>query len=615
MYVVTFYSFKGGVGRSMAMMNCAASLVEQGKKVLIVDFDLEAPGLDTFNLDWGRRANRKGVVDYVAEYLSTDVAPKLDEYVHKGSFKKDSKGELWLMPAGKRSADYHYKLNSINWRYLYEYKDGYLLFENLKAQWKNSLSPDYVLVDSRTGHTDVSGICTRQIPDAIVLLFFPNKQNLSGLIPIVERIRNENKNRSEKLQTHFVTSNVPDIDDEHSILWKRLEEFRTRLKYTKLSAKIHHYPSLSLLNQEIFTVSRPNSRLSSEYSELVSEIQKFNWQDRTGAISYLEEISDPIRLFEFSQDYDDQIDEFVETVIDHHIDDFEILKRVVLYMDFQDQEQSHQIMQRVWNRFKNVPSYLVMYARCASQAGYLAESTKSTITATKHSGLSFSEVREIVRLLLSQKEDLEASKTLNSIGSWNSVLELDRHELKKLAKLLSFQRRTLKGAEQLLRISIQRSRIVSDNSDENYLEKNQSELILNLIGQRRFNKAIEYSENLRANPHYKWGAPGMFNLAMAKWGKTQQIPIEEFKYIADNIRLDDRDDANFKQCMSLVCWALCDRDNAQKCLDKAKQKPALNKFSSWSYLYSRSNEFQRDLEDQQLLLDGKDILPTIVAPV
>lgn len=48
MYTITFYSFKGGVGRTMALVNVAAQLAEMGRKVLVVDFDLEAPGLETF---------------------------------------------------------------------------------------------------------------------------------------------------------------------------------------------------------------------------------------------------------------------------------------------------------------------------------------------------------------------------------------------------------------------------------------------------------------------------------------------------------------------------------------------------------------------------------------
>src|SRR4051794_13247188 len=42
--VYTFYSYKGGVGRSMALANVAVLLARSGKKVLVVDWDLEAPG-------------------------------------------------------------------------------------------------------------------------------------------------------------------------------------------------------------------------------------------------------------------------------------------------------------------------------------------------------------------------------------------------------------------------------------------------------------------------------------------------------------------------------------------------------------------------------------------
>src|SRR3954469_15713569 len=46
--IVSFYSFKGGVGRSMALANVAALLCKAGKSVLVVDWDLEAPGLHKF---------------------------------------------------------------------------------------------------------------------------------------------------------------------------------------------------------------------------------------------------------------------------------------------------------------------------------------------------------------------------------------------------------------------------------------------------------------------------------------------------------------------------------------------------------------------------------------
>jgi len=79
MYIVTFYSFKGGTGRSMALVNTALELVKNGRKVLIVDFDLEAPGLDTFNLH--RPLAPKGIVEFVHEYLETSRAPDVSGFV------------------------------------------------------------------------------------------------------------------------------------------------------------------------------------------------------------------------------------------------------------------------------------------------------------------------------------------------------------------------------------------------------------------------------------------------------------------------------------------------------------------------------------------------------
>jgi MinD-like ATPase involved in chromosome partitioning or flagellar assembly len=43
--IVTFYSYKGGVGRSFCLANIGTLLANWGYQVLCVDWDLEAPGL------------------------------------------------------------------------------------------------------------------------------------------------------------------------------------------------------------------------------------------------------------------------------------------------------------------------------------------------------------------------------------------------------------------------------------------------------------------------------------------------------------------------------------------------------------------------------------------
>ena len=285
MYITTFYSFKGGVGRTMALVNVAVELARKGRRVLAVDFDLEAPGLDTFDLP-GSRNRTAGMIDFVSTYLSTGRAPCIDAFVFESRGIGDQGGGLWIMPSGAHQERYATTFTQIDWGTLYEHYDGYLLFEDLKEQWQTFIQPDYVLIDSRTGHTDVGGICTRQLPDAVVILFFPNAQNLRGLKRVVRDIRAEGMEpRNKSIDLHFVMSNVPDLDDEDEILENSIASFKEDLGFKHDPMMIHRYDSLSLLNQVIFTKDRPRSRLSREYRAVTSEIIRLNPEDRLGRSS------------------------------------------------------------------------------------------------------------------------------------------------------------------------------------------------------------------------------------------------------------------------------------------------------------------------------------------
>ena len=95
MYVHTFYSFKGGVGRTLALANVAVHLARRGRRVLVVDFDLEAPGLDTFP-PLRPEEPVPGLVDYVVEYLKTDQAPDIRGFVGQSP----AVDNLLVMPSG-----------------------------------------------------------------------------------------------------------------------------------------------------------------------------------------------------------------------------------------------------------------------------------------------------------------------------------------------------------------------------------------------------------------------------------------------------------------------------------------------------------------------------------
>jgi len=89
---------------------------------------------------------------------------------------------VFLLPAGKQDADYTNRVNSFDWQRLF-YRSPQL-FSTLAE----SLSKDYdfVLIDSRTGETDVGGICTAILPDTLVTVFTPNQQSTQGLRSTIE---------------------------------------------------------------------------------------------------------------------------------------------------------------------------------------------------------------------------------------------------------------------------------------------------------------------------------------------------------------------------------------------------------------------------------------------
>src|SRR4051794_36449455 len=76
--IITFYSYKGGTGRSMALANVAWILASAGRRVLAIDWDLEAPGLHRyfrpFLID-DEIVATDGLIDMVDRYTNEAIRP------------------------------------------------------------------------------------------------------------------------------------------------------------------------------------------------------------------------------------------------------------------------------------------------------------------------------------------------------------------------------------------------------------------------------------------------------------------------------------------------------------------------------------------------------------
>jgi hypothetical protein len=193
--IFTFYSYKGGVGRTMAVANIgrllASDYATPPAQTLLIDWDLEAPGLQRFFKQ--SRESERGLVDYFHALASLvanredvcdglrgdDRAAVLDEALPLAPYVVDTGVPgLFLMTAGASakiaSLEYQSKVVGLDWVGLFR-QHGYA-FDAFRELL--SLRFAYTLIDSRTGIGDISGVCTAILPDRLVAMFAPNDQNM-----------------------------------------------------------------------------------------------------------------------------------------------------------------------------------------------------------------------------------------------------------------------------------------------------------------------------------------------------------------------------------------------------------------------------------------------------
>lgn len=230
--IVTFYSYKGGVGRTFALANIATLLCQWGYKVLCVDWDLEAPGLDIYFKDGLTKDTRFGLIELIQDRMKNKKS-QLDKYLCSIHFK-NSKSPLSLLKAGNRNKEYIGKLQNLNWGELYENNNLGNVLENLRNEWKEKF--DFVLVDSRTGITDIGGICTVQIPDFLVVFLTANDQSIDGTNEIIERIKDARGKLSVDRGNLLIMPIISRFEfrTEYELSQKWLDKFAQKLNHIYL---------------------------------------------------------------------------------------------------------------------------------------------------------------------------------------------------------------------------------------------------------------------------------------------------------------------------------------------------------------------------------------------
>jgi cellulose biosynthesis protein BcsQ len=266
--VVTFYSFKGGVGRSTALGLVAGILATRNRRVVMVDFDLEAPGISVlFQKDLEKiNEEQYGVLDYLHQrYLTPDLdLPTIEHCISQVNL--DTRGELFLVPAGEYNENYIHRLADLDRHTLQSFYRGERgeinPVQQLIRDIQERIDPDVILIDARPGFNDTSAIALFDLADTAIICFSPTDQSFEGLRWVVQAVKKQ-RDYQGKPDLRFLLTPIAPVGDELQRIWTNKVEswiednwgLPVGTKVEELYHKILYNPNIATLSSLVNNLS------------------------------------------------------------------------------------------------------------------------------------------------------------------------------------------------------------------------------------------------------------------------------------------------------------------------------------------------------------------------
>ncbi len=255
--IVTFFSFKGGVGRTTLLASVAWQLALQKKRVIVVDLDLEAPGIAAL---LGASA-RRGVIDVLMDHAATGTCELTDLLAPAEALGPEAAPWVDVVSAGSLNDAYFEKLSRL------DFVGAGVFVENRDVPARNALRAllgalagrtpraDYILLDSRAGLHDLAGLSLHDLAHVDVLVGRDSDQAYQGLDLTIAAL---GRRRAIMDMRYIVVQSMAPGDTASEEHRRVTEEFRTRVYgmfdkhiYTQLGDEddpeiddvgAHHYP-------------------------------------------------------------------------------------------------------------------------------------------------------------------------------------------------------------------------------------------------------------------------------------------------------------------------------------------------------------------------------------
>jgi MinD-like ATPase involved in chromosome partitioning or flagellar assembly len=247
--IIAIHSFRGGTGKSNATANLACLLAQKGKRVGVVDTDIQSPGIHVlFNLD------PKNVSHSLNDFLWGKCGIDQAVYDVSGVLRPDAKEKLFLIPSSIRTGDiarvlhYGYDINLL--------KEGYQ-----KAIKQFSL--DYLFIDTHPGLNEET-LMSIAIADVLLIILRPDQQDYQGTAVTVEVSR-----ELEVPRMFLIVNKAP------ANLAGEALAAKVRATYNcDVAAVLPHADEMMTLGSSgIFCLRHPESAIRREMDEILRRIE------------------------------------------------------------------------------------------------------------------------------------------------------------------------------------------------------------------------------------------------------------------------------------------------------------------------------------------------------
>jgi MinD-like ATPase involved in chromosome partitioning or flagellar assembly len=293
--IIAFYSYKGGVGRSLALANTAVALAKLGHRVLTIDLDLEAPGLHEIKpfRDVGTLAPM-GLLELLGQYKTAADNNRssfpnwvMGDYIAEvwtpSLATNKAGGSVWLMASSGSVRDaqaYSAALSGFKWGDFYAVA-GDTAWANIAdrlvkkpGSQAGSQGFDYVLIDSRTGLSDPFYIVMTLASELVLMTGF-NRQNIKGIRNAYEQTQNEDfVAEFGKKTLYLVGSPAPDFEESRWKQWSaELDAFNLWPRFPGLNVRLPYVKEFALDERVVVDEVNDHSPVGlSVYADSISKL-------------------------------------------------------------------------------------------------------------------------------------------------------------------------------------------------------------------------------------------------------------------------------------------------------------------------------------------------------